>query len=227
MRRTAGLVLTYQGQLAEGALPRGLRRVHGVGRRRLGRLGAVPHRRAPTTCRRACIGSGGSPCRSNNCAPRSTPSPRSEVGRTLDRDRRDRAGLRRPREPASRVVRRTRPRAPRRRAPRRSSTARSARAPSRARSSPCRATAPDVVFSGTGFGHGVGLCQVGAADRAKRGDRSRPSSATTSRGTRREALKGSAGSPGSAVRRRADGTGRTRRTRRTCRTDEPTAADLQ
>ncbi|HKV99256.1 MAG TPA: SpoIID/LytB domain-containing protein [Vicinamibacterales bacterium] len=28
----------------------------------------------------------------------------------------------------------------------------------------------DVVFSGAGFGHGVGLCQVGAAERAKRGD---------------------------------------------------------
>jgi stage II sporulation protein D len=28
----------------------------------------------------------------------------------------------------------------------------------------------DVVFSGAGFGHGVGLCQVGAAERASRGD---------------------------------------------------------
>jgi stage II sporulation protein D len=28
----------------------------------------------------------------------------------------------------------------------------------------------DVVFSGAGFGHGVGLCQVGAAERAKRGE---------------------------------------------------------
>ena len=28
----------------------------------------------------------------------------------------------------------------------------------------------DVVFSGAGFGHGVGLCQVGAAERARRGD---------------------------------------------------------
>ncbi len=28
----------------------------------------------------------------------------------------------------------------------------------------------DFVFSGSGFGHGVGLCQVGAAERAKRGD---------------------------------------------------------
>ena len=28
----------------------------------------------------------------------------------------------------------------------------------------------DVVFSGAGFGHGVGLCQVGAAERARRGE---------------------------------------------------------
>jgi stage II sporulation protein D len=33
-----------------------------------------------------------------------------------------------------------------------------------------RRTATDYVFSGTGFGHGVGLCQVGAAARARRGD---------------------------------------------------------
>jgi stage II sporulation protein D len=33
-----------------------------------------------------------------------------------------------------------------------------------------RRTATDYVFSGTGFGHGVGLCQVGAAARAWRGD---------------------------------------------------------
>jgi stage II sporulation protein D len=26
------------------------------------------------------------------------------------------------------------------------------------------------VFEGTGFGHGVGLCQAGAAARARRGD---------------------------------------------------------
>lgn len=31
-------------------------------------------------------------------------------------------------------------------------------------------TRTDVVFSGAGFGHGVGLCQVGAAERARRGD---------------------------------------------------------
>jgi stage II sporulation protein D (peptidoglycan lytic transglycosylase) len=28
----------------------------------------------------------------------------------------------------------------------------------------------DVIFSGAGFGHGVGLCQVGAAERARRGE---------------------------------------------------------
>jgi stage II sporulation protein D len=28
----------------------------------------------------------------------------------------------------------------------------------------------DVVFAGAGFGHGVGLCQVGAAERARRGE---------------------------------------------------------
>jgi stage II sporulation protein D len=33
-----------------------------------------------------------------------------------------------------------------------------------------RRTATDYVFSGTGFGHGVGLCQIGAAARARRGD---------------------------------------------------------
>jgi len=33
-----------------------------------------------------------------------------------------------------------------------------------------RRTATDFVFSGTGFGHGVGLCQIGAAARARRGD---------------------------------------------------------
>jgi stage II sporulation protein D len=33
-----------------------------------------------------------------------------------------------------------------------------------------RRTGADYVFSGTGFGHGVGLCQIGAAARARRGD---------------------------------------------------------
>lgn len=31
-------------------------------------------------------------------------------------------------------------------------------------------TRTDVVFAGAGFGHGVGLCQVGATERARRGD---------------------------------------------------------
>jgi stage II sporulation protein D len=31
----------------------------------------------------------------------------------------------------------------------------------------------DVVFAGTGFGHGVGLCQIGAAARARRGEQPR------------------------------------------------------
>ena len=36
-------------------------------------------------------------------------------------------------------------------------------------------------FAGTGFGHGVGLCQVGAAARARRGDSCAPSWGRTSR----------------------------------------------
>jgi stage II sporulation protein D len=33
-----------------------------------------------------------------------------------------------------------------------------------------RRTGTDYVFNGTGFGHGVGLCQIGAAARARRGE---------------------------------------------------------
>ena len=188
-RRTAGLVLTYHGRLAEGLYHADCGGSTASADAVWGGPRALPHRRA----RRPAAERIGTwrvvvPLEQLRAALNARPA--TEVGRTLDRDRGDRAGLRRPRRPDLRV-RGEHTHELRGEEFRTIVNRRSARAPSKAHASPCHATARTSSSQGTGFGHGVGLCQVGAADTGK-ARRLAPgqSSATTSRGTRSRSVKG-------------------------------------
>jgi SpoIID/LytB domain protein len=217
VRRTSGLVLTYQGQLAEGLYHADCGGYTASAVDVWG--GSVPIIGAPDDVPRASSAGGSRAARAVRTALNA--SPRSEVGRTPDRI-----------DASSRIAAATRIAVVGEHARvhgeelGRSSTAGSARA---IQSTLFTVSRTDVVFSGAGFDT-ASTRQVGAAERARRANRSRRSSATTSRGiSKAKWFGGLAGSPGSAGSRSATNPEPVEPVEpdEPDEPDEPTAEDLQ